>query len=66
MEKDVAMAEDGWEWDRVYELRVGVDGWCCQICQYWTSDTNLMVEHLFSRHQLAPVYVGIASIYTPA
>jgi hypothetical protein len=39
------------------------DGWRCQICQTWLSDTDLMVDHLFRQHSMAPVYVGVASIY---
>lgn len=64
MPQDVALPEANWvrhpfSRRRMYEA----DGWRCQICQTWLSDTDLMVDHLFRQHSMAPVYVGVASIY---
>jgi hypothetical protein len=61
--RDVAVEEACWVRDRPYCWSVYSDGWRCQICQDWIPGTDLMVEHLFEQHSLAPVYTGVASMY---
>lgn len=63
MLRDVVVAEVGQVRHRARYRCVPTDGWRCRICQDWLSGTDLMVEHLFEQHSLAPVYVGVASMY---
>lgn len=65
MPQDVALPEASGVWNCFWTEWEITDGWRCQICQYWTDGTNLMVDLLFQQHHLAPVYVGVASIYAP-
>lgn len=63
MFQDVAVAEEHGCWNRFWDDWVTTDGWRCQICQDWVPGTDSMVEHLFLQHGLAPVYIGVASMY---